>query len=167
MVQVKDMMEVVGMDPTDKSLSFVVVGDPPVQKRHRIAWRHVFGVWKNSKKGNHHRNPYVYDPSAREKAAFRSAVRAAMEEIPIAAFPYFDAEQPLMLVVGFAFLRPHVFHPFPRRKDLDNLVKFVMDACHVVLYDNDTVVVRLVAEKSFVPVGSAEAWTKVEFRTRR
>ncbi len=36
------MMEVVGAEPTDKSLSFVVVGDPPVQKRHRIAWRHVF-----------------------------------------------------------------------------------------------------------------------------
>ena len=40
MVQVNDMMEVVGADPTDKSLSFVVVGDPPVQKRHQIACGH-------------------------------------------------------------------------------------------------------------------------------
>jgi hypothetical protein len=91
MVQVNDMMKVVGADPTDKSLLFVVVGDPPVQKRHRIAWRHVFGV---SQKPTNHRNiknPYVYDPSASEKAIFRSAVRAAMEEIAIAAFPYFDA----------------------------------------------------------------------------
>jgi Holliday junction resolvase RusA-like endonuclease len=90
-----------------------------------------------------------------------------MEEIAIATFPYFHAKEPLMLVVRFAFVRPHVFQAFPHNKDLDNLVKFVMDACHGdVLYENDNVVVRLVAEKNFVPVGAAGASTKVEFRTR-
>jgi Holliday junction resolvase RusA-like endonuclease len=164
MVRVEDMMEIAGADPFDKALSFVVIGDPPVQKRHRIAWRHVLAcAWK---KNNHRRNPIIYDPSAKEKVAFRSAVRAAMEEIAIATFPYFQAKQPLVLVVGFASIRPHVFQAFPHSKDLDNLVKFVMDACHDVLYENDNVVVRLVAEKNFVPVGAAGASTKVEFRTR-
>jgi hypothetical protein len=41
MVRVKDMMEIAGADPFDKALLLVVIGDPPVQKRHRIAWRHV------------------------------------------------------------------------------------------------------------------------------
>jgi hypothetical protein len=98
------MMGIAGADPPlDKALSFVVVGDPPVQRRHRITWRHMFGTtWNKSRR----RNPTIYDPSARErKAASRSAVRAAMEEISIAAFPYFDAEEPLMLLVGFAFRR--------------------------------------------------------------
>jgi Holliday junction resolvase RusA-like endonuclease len=164
MVRVEDMMEIAGADPFDKALSFVVIGDPPVQKRHRIAWRHVLAcAWK---KNSHRRNPIIYDPSAKEKVAFRSAVRAAMEEIVIATFPYFHAKEPLMLVVGFASVRPHIFQAFPHDKDLDNLVKFVMDACHDVLYENDNVVVRLVAEKNFVPVGAAGASTKVEFRTR-
>jgi Holliday junction resolvase RusA-like endonuclease len=164
-VRVEDMMQIFGADPSDKALSFVVVGDPPVQRRHRIAWRHMFGACTSKK--DRRRNPIIYDPSAREKAAFRSAVRAAMEEINIAAFPYFDAEEPLMLVVGFAFARPLFgFQAYPRRKDLDNLVKFVMDACHDVLYENDNVAVRLDAEKSFVPVGAAgAASTTVEFRT--
>ena len=157
------MMEIAGADPLDKALSFVVIGDPPVQKRHRIAWRHMFGC--NSKKSRR-RNPIIYDPSAREKVAFRSALRVAMEEITIATFPYFSAEEPLILIVEFGFVSTHVFQPFPRRKDLDNLVKFVMDACHDVLYDNDNVIVRIVAEKSFVPAGTAGASTKVEFRTR-
>ncbi len=53
-----------------------------------------------------------------------------------------------------------------RRKDLDNMVKFLMDACHVVLYQNDTVVVELVAKKVFPPIGSVEAaWTEVHFST--
>jgi hypothetical protein len=34
MVRVEDMMEIAGADPFNKALSFIVVGDPPVQKRH-------------------------------------------------------------------------------------------------------------------------------------
>jgi hypothetical protein len=86
MVKVKDMMEIAGADLFDKALSFVVVGDPPVQKRHRIAWRHMLAcAWK---KRSCCRNPIIYNPSAREKVAFRLVVRAAMEEIAIATFPY-------------------------------------------------------------------------------
>jgi Holliday junction resolvase RusA-like endonuclease len=73
-----------------------------------------------------------------------------------------------MVVVGLAFVRPNVFLAFLRRKDLDNLVNFVMDACHDFLYANNYVVVCLiVAEMSFAPVNSAEQTsTRVEFRTR-
>jgi hypothetical protein len=63
MVRVEDMMEIAGADPFDKSLSFVVIGDPPVQKRHRIAWRHVLAcAWK---KNSHRRNLIIYDPSTK------------------------------------------------------------------------------------------------------
>jgi Holliday junction resolvase RusA-like endonuclease len=92
------------------------------------------------KKTSRRRNLIIYIPSAKEKVAFCLAVRAAMEEIAIATFPYFNAQEPLILVVGFALVRLHVFQAFPHKKDLNNLIKFVMDACHDVLYKNDSVV---------------------------
>jgi hypothetical protein len=48
-----------------------------------------------------------------------------MEEMAIITFPYFHAQEPLMLVVVFTFVRPHVFQAFPHNKDLDNLVKLL------------------------------------------
>jgi Holliday junction resolvase RusA-like endonuclease len=71
-----------------------------------------------------------------------------MEKIAISSFPYFDSKKPLMLVVWFTFMRPHIFQAFPHCKDLDNLVKFIIDACRNVFYANDNVVICLVVEKS-------------------
>jgi hypothetical protein len=67
MVRVEDMMEIAGVDPSDKAILFVVVGDPPMQKHNQSAWRHIFRTWSNK---SHCRNPIIYDPSAREKVAF-------------------------------------------------------------------------------------------------
>lgn len=90
-----------------------------------------------------------YDPSSnREEEDFHHLlVRAIMEKISISSFLHFDSKKPLMLAVLFTFMRPHIFQAFPHCKDLDNLVKFIIDACHDVLYTNDNVVMCLVVEK--------------------
>jgi hypothetical protein len=165
MVTVVDMVEV---DGPDRALSFVVVGEPPVQKPHKMGWRHLFGVLR---KTNHHPIPFVEDPTAMKKAALRSAVRAAMEEFGITNFPYFDGHEPLTMVVKFSYERPALFQPalfqpFPSTKSMANRVNLVSDACHGVLYArDDRAVTLLVGEKCFAPVGSG-ASTTVRIRKR-
>jgi Holliday junction resolvase RusA-like endonuclease len=156
MMRITDVMEVSSQNPLDRTLCFTVLGEPHSQRRVRIAWRRLFA-----------RGPRLYDASAAEKAAFRAGLRSAMAEIGVnAVVPYFDQEHPLLLNVKFSFARPNVFQIFPRRKDIDNLVKFVMDASEGVLYTNDSVVTRLVAEKCFVQHQAEEPSTLVRISMR-
>jgi Holliday junction resolvase RusA-like endonuclease len=39
---------------------------------------------------------------------------------------------------------------YPMKKDIDNLLKFVMDAMHNVVYSNDKSVVRVITSKKFI-----------------
>jgi Holliday junction resolvase RusA-like endonuclease len=50
---------------------------------------------------------------------------------------------------------------YPGTKDVDNMLKFCMDAMHDVLFDDDKCVVRVTAEKSFLDEGENEAFTKI------
>ena len=118
--------------------------------------------------GNSPRSAYLYDPSAADKTRYRAAVKAALAELGLPGnVPYFATGGPLFVQVKFFCPHPvRAIQAFPRCKDLDNMVKFLMDACHEVLYQNDTVVVKLVAEKAFPRVGSvAAAWTEVHIST--
>jgi Holliday junction resolvase RusA-like endonuclease len=161
------MVEVIGTT-APSTLSFTMLGDPPVQRRMRIAWRAFLFRGLGSHGNSARRSAYLYDPSAADKIRYTAAVKAALAELGLSGnLPYFAAGGPLLLQVKFVCPRPiHAIQAFPRRKDVDNMVKFLMDACHEVLYQNDTVVVKLVAEKAFPRVGSvAAAWTEVHFST--
>jgi Holliday junction resolvase RusA-like endonuclease len=146
------MVEVVG-STAPSTLSVTMLGDPPVQRHMRIAWRRfLFRGWGSH--GNGARgtgNAYLYDPSSADKIRYTAVVKAALAELGVSGnLPYFATGGPLVLQVKFNCPRPvHAIQAFPCRKDLDNMVKFLMDACHVVLYQNDTVVVELVAKKVF------------------
>jgi Holliday junction resolvase RusA-like endonuclease len=161
--RVEPMVEVLGR--AGSSLSFTMIGDPPVQRRPRIAWRGLLGgIWRMNRRLLGPRSmPIIYDPSAVDKARYSAAVVAALAELGLSDdLPYFREGVPLKLEVKFLCPRPiHAVQAFPTRKDLDNMVKFVMDACHDVLYTNDTVIVKITAEKAFPPVGSVGAWTEV------
>ena len=164
--RVESMVEVVGA--TTSSMAFTMLGDPPVQRCTRIAWRGLLGrVRQQMRRRMAARTPIIYDPSRGDKIRYRAALVAAFNELGLSDnLPYFAEGAPLQLVVKFVCPRPlHVVQAFPRRKDLDNLVKFVMDAFHDVFYGNDTVVVKITAEKAFPPVGSAGAWTEVHIST--
>jgi hypothetical protein len=91
MVRVVEMI-LVGTDPSDKARSFLL-GEPLMQKCHRIAWKFIFGRWKNCS------NPIIYDPSTIEKAAFHLAVRAAMEELAI--FPTLTVRNCSFWLLGY------------------------------------------------------------------
>ena len=141
---IDSMMEVDGPDPDEKQLTFIIEGEPKVQERHRIAWKGILGAWRRSRRIS----PIIYDPSIKEKKSLFLAVKAAMQEIEITSFPYFNANEPLVLELTFLFEnKPNQL--FPKKKDLDNMVKYIMDAMSGLLYHNDTVIVNLAAQKAF------------------
>lgn len=132
------------LETRGRSLSFVVKGTPTVQRRHTT-------VWKNRTL------PYHFDPSAKEKQLFAAAVRLEMESLGLTTFPYFTtgSTTPIMMDIKFVIPRQKkdlVMHPSPPHlapnasacptgKDVDNLLKFVMDALEKTLYTNDANVV--------------------------
>jgi Holliday junction resolvase RusA-like endonuclease len=149
------------------SIAFVVKGTPPVQKRHVT-------VWKGRPV------PFQYDPSAGEKEKFANAVRLEMAAMGLTAFPYFTDSTALKVNLKFVLPRPKkevVLRPpappqlvqgacpFPRGKDLDNMLKFVGDALQGTLYKDDTVIVRGGdLQKCYSPnLKDKVGWTEVHF----
>jgi Holliday junction resolvase RusA-like endonuclease len=53
-------------------------------------------------------------------------------------------------------------HQYPSSKDIDNMIKFIMDALHGITYANDICVVRLTATKAFVNGIDDSPYTKVQ-----
>lgn len=140
-------------------LSFVVKGVFAVQERGRIAAVHVG------------KKPRIYDPSAKEKKDFTAALREELEEYGVKDFPFFTAPQTnpltskgLMLEVAFFMNRikddfekvngveqlKEICQQYPAKKDADNMLKFLMDALHDVVYDDDKCVVNIIASKSLI-----------------
>jgi Holliday junction resolvase RusA-like endonuclease len=165
---VRDMMGVEG--PSDRSISFVIVGDPPAQQRHKLAWKNlsVSRAW---------------DPSAKPKETYVKIVRTAMKEIGINTFPYFTQEKPIALTVRFVLPRPRSDlrtsngvstliaypSPLPFKKDIDNMLKFLMDALDggdaPLMYANDVIITDVVMGKAFPEDVLSRGWTEVHFST--
>ena len=149
---------VVVEDGNKLSLSFVIAGDPPVQQRPRFSFKRVF------KK--------VHDPSSLKKKIWKESLVNALVDYGVTGFPLFkdkhtDIMQSDGLTIeavfyvsrrrvdyrskmGTLYLKDDV-QKYPGRKDVDNLLKFVMDASHDVLYDDDKCIVQIRASKRFVP----------------
>jgi Holliday junction resolvase RusA-like endonuclease len=126
-----------------RTLSFGVLAQPQVQQRPKMKWRGLSV-------------PRLYDPSAKEKKAWRKALKVALNELGIdAASPIFTAngqQQPIQVELTF-------FWPHPEQKDLDNMVKFVLDAYEGLLYGNDKKIYEIQAKKAY----SASAWVSAKF----
>jgi Holliday junction resolvase RusA-like endonuclease len=136
---------------TGSSIAFTVTGDPPIQQRPRVSWK------SRSK-------PVVYDASASEKAKWKSSLRLFLQEHGVTQFPVFSTMAPtkgMKVNVSFHFKHPKSDYQkngellaranqFPAIKDIDNLLKFVMDAMEGVVYVNDKVVDHVEARKMFV-----------------
>ena len=151
-------------------LSFVVKGRPPVQQRPRIAWR--------TRRG---RAPIYYDPSSRDKRVWRLSLQQELIDCGVKVVnPFFPNETQqtsngLVLEVVFFLSRPardfrtkngirvlkEDHQKYPGSKDTDNMVKFVMDAMHIVVYHDDGCVVSIVAEKRFVEAYDNQPYTTI------
>jgi Holliday junction resolvase RusA-like endonuclease len=168
---VEDLMEV--RNASGRAVSFIVTGDPPTQERSRMAFMRAF-------------RPRMYDPSSRKKRLYAAMVRTAMAThgltVPATyglAAPYFSADEPisfrLLLVLprrkqdlmvrdGVTVVRPTA-QAFPRKKDVDNMLKFVMDALQGVLYWNDVTITSVSVTKTFPEIADAGGWTFVQLST--
>ena len=145
----------------DKTVVLTVFGRPLPKERAR-AVSNSTGVW-------------VYSPSTTKERAFAQQVKAIMGGLLQQQATYFQAS---FLQVGllFCFRRPLTHFqgqdrvsgrliddiaPYPTHSDVDNCVKFVLDALNGVLYQDDRRVVRLVVEKVWDPVPSSPGSTTV------
>jgi Holliday junction resolvase RusA-like endonuclease len=88
------------------------------------------------------RRAICYDPQRANKRAIRSACRLALEECGVTRFPFFSNKE-LKVVVTFYLIN--------RRKDVDNLLKFILDALQTVAYKNDCWIFDIRAKKKAVP----------------
>ncbi len=146
-------------------IQFSVTGKPPVQQRPRV------NLWRNSRSKTVVKNsmrPFFYDPSREVKrqwsAGLSDALKAQNISIPLfGSNPYTDL--PLTLEVQFYLPRPlsdynkkkkklfskeNAWHLWPATKDLDNMLKFLMDAMQGITYVNDNSVCSITCIKQFV-----------------
>jgi Holliday junction resolvase RusA-like endonuclease len=93
---------------------------------------------------------YCCNPCQANKHAIRAALRQALEECGILKFPFFVNKE-LEVVV--------TFYVENRRKDVDNLLKFVSDTLQMVVYRNDCCIFDVQAKKKAVQFVKEESAT--------
>jgi Holliday junction resolvase RusA-like endonuclease len=146
-----------------KSLSFRVHGNPPVKQRHRIAFR--------NQSGNLRSNPNCYDANCKFTKQWRNKLQQMLLHVldmGAECHPCFNDEYTTTKCFGICFtitfcmkrnnkdivLRDGEYvlrrecPKFPSNKDLDNLVKYIMDALNGIVYKDDKIVTLTISEKS-------------------
>jgi Holliday junction resolvase RusA-like endonuclease len=108
---------------TTTTLSLSVLGEPVSQPRSR-ARRSDVRMW---------------NPADKKKRAFKAMLREALADVGATPFPLFKNGMKLKVMA--------TFHVFNTRKDVDNLVKFLLDAMEDIVYKNDNWVYSVVAKK--------------------
>ena len=97
----------------------------------------------------------VFNPAAREKNSFQRGMREALTDLGVMTFPLFPEGARLHLKATFVVSN--------LRKDVDNMLKFVLDVLEGVLYRNDATVFSIQAQKaSPADVGVTFEYTKIE-----
>jgi Holliday junction resolvase RusA-like endonuclease len=87
------------------------------------------------------RAPLIYDPSQRLKRAYRGAVIQSLAQLGLRNFPIFPDQSDLKLGMSV------VFYVHNMNKDIDNLLKFVLDALQGAIYANDRVIWEVTVKK--------------------
>jgi hypothetical protein len=172
--QVEGLVAADGLTAADhNSLSFTILGNPRAQERHRIKRLHTIKV------------PLFYDPSSNLKKAYAIKVREALVEMGLTHLPYFTPQNAppgpsreemvgLMAQIHFLVPRPvshfwpnsRILKPsaplYPRQKDIDNMLKFTLDALQGVVYKNDTSIRSVAMGKDYTlaEVGSTTIFIK-------
>jgi hypothetical protein len=144
-------------------ISFVVKGTPAVQKRTVMAWKGCL-------------RPHLLDPSMNAKRLFAQAVWIEMAAIGLPQEIYFTETTAICCKVNLILPRPkkdlammptpHLVvsgaSSFPRGKEVNNLLKFVMDAIEETLYVNNTNIICVEAKKCYaMDILEAVGWTEL------
>ena len=169
------MDEVISISSSDESvenkqvsckdvLSFTVIGNPNTLQRHRFS-----NVTRK-----------MYNPSAKKQKDFRSLVRKnlQMDEQNV---PFFKEGTYLSISLVFKMQRPknHFSRSDPEtkklkknaptlyhvaRKDLDNMIKFVLDSLNGLLYEDDSHIATINACKIYTNEDNNVGSTQVKLR---
>ena len=138
--------------------SVTVVGKTPSQSRTRINFR---------RKSFSKSKPIFYNPSRRAKNEWSLALKNILAEYNISS-PIFSSnpytDHPLHLEVQIYLPIPktdldkqqHIkpkHHLWPNTKDIDNMLKFIMDAMQDFVYKNDACICSINCKKQFADVG--------------
>jgi Holliday junction resolvase RusA-like endonuclease len=98
----------------------------------------------------------VYDPSTRFKAAGRILLDAALTEIGLADRPVFTTRRSILIQA--------TFFTAESKKDIDNMLKFLLDVLEGPIYSDDRYVVEIRAKKHQEPqLGRARTDVEVEY----
>ena len=122
--------------------------------------------------------PRFYDPSGNKKTQYANLVRTAMLSYGLNV-PYFAPNEPITMEVNFVVPRrkqdvvkqggstvlKQSAQAFPTTKDVDNLLKFVMDALQGIVYRNDMTITKVIVTKMFAQNADVRGWTEVQFGT--
>lgn len=91
----------------------------------------------------------VYNPSFHAKNCAAILLRTLFKQKPI-------AEQPISINITFFMPIPKAKHkhnlqltPHTSRPDIDNLIKFILDACNNIIYSDDALISKLTAQKLY------------------
>lgn len=102
-------------------------------------------AWARAFRG---RNNNTFNPQKKEQAQLKLAVQQLCNS-RIGSVPKFEVDVPLQATLEFGYYSPTNNVAYPKKADIDNLSKFVLDSLNGVLYDDDKQVVRLNATKSW------------------
>lgn len=98
-----------------------------------------------------------YDPAQKKRSAWSEAVRSALLEVGVTDFPIFPGyHRTLKLKVTVTF------HVNNLLKDVDNMLKFVLDGMQGTVYSNDRDVFIVVTEKKALTTAFEYADIEVE-----
>jgi hypothetical protein len=119
------------IDDVNKSIQVLVRGTPLVQQH--FCGRYLFAAARM----------LVWDPCKASKRSFRDVARTALEDVGLGAgdFPCFVGKK-LKFEVSFYVINVS--------KDVDNLLKFILDTLEMVLYSNDKFIFDICTRKACV-----------------
>ena len=131
---------IASLDSTNQCLFMTIAGPPVSQPRPRVR-RMASRV-------------VIFNPCSRNKAAYQKALRQSFREIGVTQFPIFSDDE--LKVVA-------TFHVTNTRKDIDNLLKFILDVMQGIVYGDDRFVFSAEIHKkpavSVAPGRSRIAWS--------
>lgn len=94
----------------------------------------------------------VFDPQKDRKLVIGLAIRQQMEEREL-------LDEPIFVFMDFYFTPPGnssqarqdalMGQPYPKRVDIDNLCKWVLDVCNEIVYRDDSIVCGILARKLY------------------
>ena len=145
--ELKTISETIGVDGESNSISFTVAYAPRALRRSKFVLSRMYAV----------------NPDSKHLVVFKQLLKNSFKEGT--SFPYYSSKDtPIYLAITFRCRRPNSHFvnanrtnrikprfatAVPTKMDVDNMVKFVMDAAYTVIYHDDRHVAFLLANKVY------------------